>query len=293
MLNQIEKAVETAPALQGLGTQASATLHQAVMSGGPAARRTADVLHGTWLGHPLHPALTDVTMGAWTLGAAFDAVGALSDDPFARRVGDRLAVVGTASALPTALAGLADYSTVPTEAARPATLHGLLNVAGLGLYLLSLRERGRGRHRRGLVFSGMGMAVATASAWIGGHLVYRDRVGVDHAERTPGPESWTPVTQLADLPDGATRCVEVEGKRVLVHREGDRVSAIGAVCGHAGGPLEDGTFERHHVQCPWHDSVFDLRDGSVVHGPATHAQPRYETRVEGDRVEVRRPEGAP
>ena len=79
----------------------------------------------------------------------------------------------------------------------------------------------------------------------------------------------------------------VDGKHVLLCREGDRIFAIGAVCSHAGGPLDQGKISRGCVQCPWHDSVFDLRDGRIVHGPATQPQPSFETRVSGGRVEIR------
>jgi nitrite reductase/ring-hydroxylating ferredoxin subunit len=81
--------------------------------------------------------------------------------------------------------------------------------------------------------------------------------------------------------------VEVEGKHVLLCRENGEVFAIGAVCSHAGGPLDQGKIRDGCVQCPWHDSVFDLRDGSIVHGPATQPQASFETRVRSGRIEIR------
>ncbi|MBZ0302599.1 MAG: Rieske (2Fe-2S) protein [Anaerolineae bacterium] len=74
---------------------------------------------------------------------------------------------------------------------------------------------------------------------------------------------------------------------VLLYREGEAIDAIGAVCSHAGGPLEDGSFADGCVECPWHNSVFDLRDGHVVHGPATFDEPHYQVRIQDGQIEVR------
>jgi nitrite reductase/ring-hydroxylating ferredoxin subunit/uncharacterized membrane protein len=268
------------------GLRAGRSLHQAVLRGA-RSRRVADLLHGTWLGHPLHPVLTDVTIGAWTFGAVFDGIGAISGDRATQRLADRLTTIGTISAIPTALAGVTDYTTVPKPAAGTATLHALLNGASLGLYLYSLMERRRGRRRRGLALSSAALGANLLSAWLGGHLVYRDRVGVDHSERFDGPREWTQVLPARDLASGEASRVELDGKSVLVYRSGQDVYAIGAVCSHAGGPLEQGTFRDCQVQCPWHDSVFDLRDGSVRHGPATGPQPAFAARIEDGMVELR------
>lgn len=270
---------------QGHGV--SHAMHEAVLSGGERSRRVADALHGTWLGHPLHPVLTDVTIGAWTFGAVFDAAGELSGDERVQRVGDQLTAIGTASAVPTALAGMTDYSTLPKNASTRATSHALLNGASLGLYLLSLAARRTGRRRRGLALSAAALGATMFSAWLGGHLVYRDRVGVDHSERFDGPGEWTSVLDGSELASGETTRIELDGKGVLLHRDGQRIHAIGSVCAHAGGPLEDGRIDGCFVECPWHDSVFDLRDGSVKHGPATYPQPAFESRIVDGRIEVR------
>jgi nitrite reductase/ring-hydroxylating ferredoxin subunit/uncharacterized membrane protein len=282
----VEGALERMGPVEEAGFQVARTVHDAVLRD-ERRRRVADALHGTWLGHPLHPVLTDVTIGSWVLGGAFDLVGALTGSRFARRTGDTLARIGTAAAVPTALAGVADYSTIPQPAAATGTLHGMLNAAGLGLYLLSLRDRRNGRRARGLLFSSIALGVATVSAWLGGHLVYKHKVGVDHSDEFTGPQDWTPVLNVDELGDREPTRVEVEGKGVLLFREGNDVYAIGAVCAHAGGPLEEGKFYNTCVQCPWHDSVFDLSDGHIVHGPATQPQPVFDTRIRGGMVELK------
>lgn len=285
----VERAVERAP-VADVGTQASLAVHRAVLKGGEGVRDVVDVLHGTWLGHPLHPVLTEITIGAWFVGGMCDAVGAMGRSRRARRarlMGDRLAEIGTACAIPTALTGLADFSTFPQWSAKPATLHAALNVANIGLYATSLWERRRGNRRRGLALSFLAQTLTMASAWLGGMLVYKHKVGVDHSERFTGPKDWTPVFHEADLTDGRAKRMEVEGKQVLLCRENGRVFAIGAVCSHAGGPLDQGKIRDGCVQCPWHDSVFDLRDGRIVHGPATQPQTSFETRVRSGRIEIR------
>lgn len=269
------------------GLQAGRALHQRVLDGGETTRSIADLLHGTWLGHPLHPVLTDLTIGAWTFGAVFDAVGAVTGDRAIQRTADQLTAIGTASAVPTALAGITDYSTLPKGSANTATSHALLNGASLALYGLSLLDRRRGRRRRGLMLAAAGLAANTFSAWLGGHLVFRERVGVDHSEKFSGPREWKDVLGLEELPSGQAKRVEHEGKSVMVYRDGEEVYAIGAVCSHAGGPLEEGKVEGCFVECPWHQSVFDLRDGSIRHGPATTPQPGFEARVRGGRIELR------
>ncbi|HEY8469522.1 MAG TPA: Rieske 2Fe-2S domain-containing protein [Longimicrobiales bacterium] len=282
----VESALERMGPVEEAGTRVARAVHDAVVRD-EGRRRVADALHGTWLGHPLHPVLTDVTIGSWVLGGAFDLVGAVTGSRFARRAGDTLARVGTAAAVPTALAGVADYSTITQPAAATGALHGMLNAAGLGLYLLSLRDRRNGRRGRGLLFSSIALGVATVSAWLGGHLVYRHRIGVDHSDEFTGPRDWTPVLNVDELGDREPKRVEVEGKGVLLFREGNDIYAIGAVCAHAGGPLEEGKFYDTCVQCPWHDSVFDLSDGHIVHGPATQPQPVFDTRIRGGMVELK------
>lgn len=287
MINQLEQAVERTPKLGDWGTRASLAIHDAVLDGGHATRRAADMLHGTWLGHPLHPVLTDITIGAWTLGGLFDAVAEVSGSDDAAWAGDRLAELGTLSALPTALSGLTDFSTFPEHAARPVSLHALVNVLGVGLYTTSVIERRRGNHGRGRALGWTALALTAFSGWLGGSLVFKHGMGVDHGDRFCGPRDWQPVLDEGDLPDGKPVRVEVEGAGVMLYRRGDRIDAIGSVCSHAGGPLEEGEVHDGCVTCPWHHSVFRLRDGSVVHGPATRPQASFHARVREGRIEVR------
>jgi nitrite reductase/ring-hydroxylating ferredoxin subunit/uncharacterized membrane protein len=292
----VNDTIGQAPILKQAGTAVKKALHRAFLSSAET-RSLADLLHGTWLGHPLHPILTDITIGAWTFGTLFDLLSRGSASRRQRRqaedAADMLMTVGVASAIPTAIAGLTDFSTIKEEAAPVGALHGSLNVVALLLYLGSVLARRRGDRQTGVALALVGMTLATFTAWLGGEMVYRKRVAVNHAEQPTEPTLWTAVLPEADLIEAKPRRVEVEGKPVLLYRRGGTVYALVATCSHAGGPLDEGTFYAGCVQCPWHDSVFDLSDGHIVHGPATTPQPTYRVRIENGRIEIRAELAAP
>jgi nitrite reductase/ring-hydroxylating ferredoxin subunit/uncharacterized membrane protein len=289
LTERVEQAVDdlTPDAVNKGSTNVSLAIHSAILAGGYPTRKIADFLHGTWLGHPLHPVLTDLTIGAWAMSSAFDWAGHLTDSDDLRRTGDQLAVAGTISAVPTAISGIVDYSTFPEPSAAPVTWHAVLNIVNFGLYLASVRERRRGNHTRGAVLGAIGLALTGVSAWLGGSLVYRYKVGVNHADKFEGPKQWTPVMDLKDLPPREAKKIDFEGKPVLVYRRYGEVYAIGDTCSHAGGPLHEGKFSGSCVTCPWHDSVFDMKGGHIVHGPATQKQPSFNARVRDGKVEIR------
>jgi nitrite reductase/ring-hydroxylating ferredoxin subunit/uncharacterized membrane protein len=288
MLNlKVDRLFERLPILKEAGQKVARAIHGQVLAAGEPARDVADILHGTWLGHPLHPVLTDVVVGAFSLGGLLDLASVMGGGDSARKAADVLTTIGAASAVPTAVSGLTDFSTIPGGAAGHGLVHALANTTALLLYLLSLAARRNGRRGKGIALSTAGMGVITAGAYLGGHLVFGKKVGVDHTERVTEPQDWVSVMNESDLLHQEPVRVEAAGNGVLLYRNADRVLAVGATCPHAGGPLEEGAFYGGCVQCPWHDSVFNLEDGSVVHGPATYALPVYEARLRNGRVEVR------
>lgn len=288
MLNlKVDSLFERVPVLKEAGVKIARAIHDQVLAAGEPVRDVVDVLHGTWLGHPLHPVLTDFVVGALSLGGLFDLASLMGGGHSARKAADTLTAMGTAAAVPTAITGLADFSTIPRGAASYGLVHGVANNTAFLLYLLSLVARKNGERGKGIALSTAGMTVITAGAYLGGHLVFSKKVGVDHTERVTEPEDWVGVMNERDLLQQEPVRVEVAGHGVLLYRTGDRVLAVGATCPHAGGPLEEGTFYGGCVQCPWHDSVFNLEDGSIVHGPATYPLPAYEARLRNGRVEVR------
>jgi nitrite reductase/ring-hydroxylating ferredoxin subunit len=288
---QTENIFQELPGYEEAARQVSRGLHEKVLQGGKWTRTLADLLHGTWLGHPLHALLTDVVIGSWVFGALFDWIGILTGPGFTKKkaeeAADGLLAVGAASAVPTALAGLADYTTLPGRAMTTGATHALLNTAGLALNLLSLANRKSGRRGKGLFLSSFALSLMTISAWLGGELAYKYAVGVNKSSHPKKPQDWLPVLDEGELPEQQPRRVSVEGTDVLLYRYGGTIYAIGAVCGHDGGPLNEGRFDGLCVECPWHQSVFDLRDGRVIHGPSTYAVPGYQARITDGRVEVR------
>ncbi len=136
-------------------------------------------------------------------------------------------------------------------------------------------------------FAMLGYAVSSAAAYLGGHLVYGEQIGVDHAAAQEMPKEFVAVLREEELRDGEMKCAKAEGVPVLLVRLGGEVCALAHTCSHLGGPLSEGKLEGDVVQCPWHGSRFNVRDGSVVDGPATFPQPRFETRVNEGQIEVR------
>lgn len=244
-----------------------------------------DTLSGTQVGHPLHPMLTDVPIGAFTSAAMLDTIGGRS----ANAAADALIAAGIASAVPTALSGAADWSDTYGEETRIGLVHALANVAALGLYCASLVARRTGRRGRGRALALAGFGVMSAGGYLGGHLSYGRGVGVNHTFLEEPPQDWTTAAKLAELTDGKPHRATVGDAGVLLVRHGDEVYAISSRCSHAGGPLDEGdvNIAQCRVTCPWHASEFALDTGAVVHGPASVPQPAYDTRINDGRVEVR------
>jgi nitrite reductase/ring-hydroxylating ferredoxin subunit/uncharacterized membrane protein len=240
-----------------------------------------DLLDGVWLGNPLHPALTDVPIGAWTAAFALDLVGS--------GAADGALSVGILGALPAALTGLNDWSHLKDDARRIGTVHALLNTAGLSLNVLSLAARRGGHRGLGRMLSGVAYASTLVSAHLGGHLSFGLGVRVNRTAFESPRDRYAPVCEESDLNGGKLVGVELEGEAVVVSRsdESGEVCAIAATCSHLGGPLDEGKRDGDSVVCPWHGSRFDLCTGEVRGGPAVYPQPRYEARVRAGKVEIR------
>jgi len=250
-----------------------------------------NLLDGTWLGTPLHPALTDVPVGAWTAAFALDAVSGLTRSPGARAAADGALAVGIAGALPAALTGASDWRDLTGESRRIATLHGLLNSAGLTLNLASLACRRQNRRAEGRALSALALAISGTAAHLGGELSFGLGVRVNQTFDGAQPAEFTTVSDegSAQLEAGEMRRVTLDGTAVLLARDqSGQLCAIANTCSHLGGPLDKGSREGDVVTCPWHGSRFDLRSGRVLEGPAVFAQPCYEVRVHDGEIKMRK-----
>ncbi len=272
------------PVADGLKSAVDAALGAA----GPARKSVENALNGVWLGHPLHPVLVTIPIGAWSLAAVLDGLEAASGREDLAPAADLAVGVGLLGAVASAVAGAADWQHTAGETRRVGALHALLNTGAAALYTASWLLRRGGQRGAGRGLASIGFAVANVSAYLGGHLVYGERVGVTHAVAPPEPRDFVDVLAEADLADGAARRVTVVDQPVLLVRAGGRIDALTEVCSHLGGPLAEGAVEDGSIRCPWHGSRFALEDGRVVDGPATLPQPRYEARVREGRIEVRR-----
>jgi nitrite reductase/ring-hydroxylating ferredoxin subunit/uncharacterized membrane protein len=281
------KVVEQQEALDQLSDQIQPLVQNAFKSAGPAGRQLKNILHGTWLGHPLHPALTDVPLGAWTAALALDAMESISGRKELGAGADAAIAIGLVGAAGAAVTGLTDWSETNGRARKVGILHGLLNVGATVLYSTSLVLRRKQKRSAGIGFAMLGFAVSNASAYLGGHLVFGEQIGVNHAAAQEMPKEFVPVLADAELHEGELKRVDAEGVPVLLARCEGEVCALAHTCSHLGGPLSEGKLEGDVVQCPWHGSRFNVRDGSVVDGPATFPQPRFETRVREGQIEVR------
>jgi nitrite reductase/ring-hydroxylating ferredoxin subunit/uncharacterized membrane protein len=257
---------------------------------GRLGRGLKSVFNGTWLGHPLHPVLTDIPLGAWTLAVIFDLIYVLSQhSAMARSAAEIVIAVGIVAALGAAVTGYTDWGDTVDRERRVGLTHGLLNVVATVLYVISLVLRLTSPGQRlGIILSWAGYALLITAAYLGGELVFNIGTGVNHHAWQQPPTEWTPAMRVADLADGKPAMAECNGTPIFILKRGEVIQAISNTCSHAGGPLHEGTVEGNVVVCPWHASQFDLRTGAVRVGPATVPVVRYDVRLQDGRVEVRR-----
>ncbi|MGI8900731.1 MAG: DUF2231 domain-containing protein [Nocardioides sp.] len=139
--------------------------------------RRSDALHGMWLGHAIHPALSDVPIGAWTSATLLDLLGGEQARPAAQR----LVGLGILTAVPTAITGLAEWGTTETLGdRRVGAVHAMSNSLALWLYVASWLSRRQGRHGRGAALSLVAATATGVGAYLGGHLANVRHVSSRH-----------------------------------------------------------------------------------------------------------------
>jgi nitrite reductase/ring-hydroxylating ferredoxin subunit/uncharacterized membrane protein len=275
--------------LEPIAERLQPTVAAALGADGAIGPKIANLLHGTWLGHPLHVVLTDVPIGSWTAAAVLDALEEKTGSRAMGRGADAVIAVGLAGAAGAAITGLADWSKIGGGQPRRIGLsHALLNATATACYVTSLCLRRAHSRRAGRRFALLGLIVSSVSAYLGGHLVYKEKIGVDHTADYSPPEDFVSVLAEAELPENRLQRVDANGMPVLLVRRGERIYAIAETCAHLGGPLSEGKLEDATVRCPWHGSRFSLGDGRVLEGPSVYAQPVLEVRVRDGQIEVRK-----
>ncbi len=282
------KFVESQDWLDTTANAVQSTVLDAYNSGGEGGKKIKNFLHGTWLGHPLHPVLTDIPIGAWTTAAVLDSVEIMGNKDY-QAAADAAIAVGLVGAAGSAISGLTDWTGTTKERRRIGLVHGLLNAAATALYATSYVLRKQKARGPAMTLAFLGYGISGVAAYLGGSLVYGKQVGVDHtATSAEYPTDYTPVLDENELEEGKMKCVNAGEIPVLLVKKEGKIFAIAHTCSHLGGPLSEGTLlEGCKVRCPWHNSVFSLADGSVVEGPATEPQPTFNVRVREGKIEVR------
>jgi uncharacterized membrane protein len=285
LLAGIVARIETTSGLDRVGVPLAAALHR-LLRPGPVV----DALSGKTLGHPAHPALVSAPIGCWTGALVADLAGE-------RRAGRVLTGLGVLTALPVAATGASDWADTTGAEQRVGAVHLSLNLTATVLYGASWWARRRDQHRLGVGLGVAGAALATAAGWLGGHLAYALGVGVDTNAFAGGPTEWTDV----DGESAGSRPVSsgsAAGVSLVVVRSDPDAAGGGECpprvlanrCSHRGGPLVEGELQGDCLRCPWHGSEFDITTGQVRRGPATMAQPVYQARLQGGKLQVRRDE---
>jgi uncharacterized membrane protein/nitrite reductase/ring-hydroxylating ferredoxin subunit len=241
----------------------------------------------SYKGHPIHPALIPFPF-AFLYGAfLFDVAARLVERPSWWTTGAYLSLVGVVAALIAAVPGFIDYfNTVPPKSSgkRRATKHMLANLTAVVLFAAAWIVRGYPETMPDitvLTLEGIAVVLLTIGGWMGGVLVSRNQISVDHRYAQAGkwkeekiehkPNQPVVVAATDELKVDQMKLLRINGRRLVLARTEERYVAFADRCTHRGGSLAGGVMIAGVVQCPWHGSQFDCRSGAVKAGPA--AQP--------------------
>jgi nitrite reductase/ring-hydroxylating ferredoxin subunit/uncharacterized membrane protein len=240
-----------------------------------------DFLNGVWLGHPLHPAITDVPIGAYVVAIVLDFSGQ-------RAAATAAIAVGIVFMLLAALAGYADYIDLEGKSQRFGTVHSSLMLVALVLYVVSFAMRlGAVPSPAEVWLSVIGFLIVITSAYAGGELVYNLGTQVDRHAWRGGGTKWTAL-DVTDIPADKPVRAKAGAQTLVVVRHGKGLEALHDVCAHQGCSLSEGKIVGETIECGCHGSRYRLRDGLVVRGPAVFDQPHFEVREAEGKIEVRR-----
>ena len=252
--------------------------------------------------HPIHPMLVAFPIALWVMAFIFDLIAVAGDNSGLWAAGFYCVIAGCVTAVLAAIPGALDWWTVvpPQSSAKSrGLLHGSLNVLALILFIYVAARQGSPAAEPdeiALAVMAVGVVVLGISGWLGGTLVYRNQIGVDHRFAGAGSlkmrtlPNWNrPVCHQSELGDGQMLLAVIGNERVVVGRCSEGLFAYSDHCTHKGGPLSDGALVDCTVQCPWHGSQFDVRTGRVVAGPAEEKITTYDLEIRNGEVYVKQP----
>ena len=143
----------------------------------------ASVLRGEWLGHAVHPLLTDVVIGTWISASLLDLLGG----PDTAAASQKLIGTGVLAAGPTAWTGWAEWSAAGPRDKRVGLVHAVTNGVAISIYAASWLARRQGRHGTGARLALAGATVSGVAAYLGGHLTEGRKVSSRHAAYDDAP----------------------------------------------------------------------------------------------------------
>lgn len=258
-------------------------------------------------GHPIHPMLIPFPFAYLFGSAAIDVWARATGRRRYLRTAAHMNTLGLGSALMAAVPGLIDYAFAvpPKSSARDrATKHMLVNLTAVGLFAAARAGRGGADARPPLwaiASEVVGTGLLAVGGWLGGTLVYRNQIAVDHRYADAG--KWRVETvargQLdggeldvgasAELEPDQMKLLRAGATRIVIARTESGFVAFDDRCTHKGGPLSDGALACGTVQCPWHGSQFDVKTGATRRGPAIEPIGTYEITERDGRLWLRVP----
>ena len=270
-----------------------------------------DLLEGKPLRHPIHPMLVHFPIGLFLLSFLVDLASlARPDTPNLLRTSFYAMLLGIITALLAAVPGLVDYSDIRRDhpGKATATRHMILNLTVVAIYGINLWIRSSVLtdpkiSLMPLLLSLIGIGLLSVSGYLGGRLVYDEGMAVGrHKRRTPTPQdtlhlstgyaarggepTFVPVPGAEHLRNDETLRVEIDKEVMTIARINNQLYAFQEFCTHRFGPLSEGSFHGFNVQCPWHNSCFDVRTGKVTNGPAKVDLKTFQVETRDGRVGV-------
>jgi nitrite reductase/ring-hydroxylating ferredoxin subunit/uncharacterized membrane protein len=232
--------------------------------------------------HPLHPILVAFPIAFFIGAFVFDVLSVLLDKEVFWQTGNYMVIAGIAGALLAAIPGIIDYFyTVPpkSSAKKRATKHGIINLLNVFLFCFAVFYRSSEQANSFIVIAieGLGIVLLSVAGWLGGTLVHRNQIGVDHRYANAG--KWNEayfkdqtgaieVAAMDELKMNALKLLHIGEQRIVLGRTEKGYMAFSDHCTHRGASLADGVLICGTVQCPWHGSQFDVETGAVKEGPA-------------------------
>lgn len=242
--------------------------------------------------HPIHPSLIPFPFAFLTGAVLFDIAALAFERPSLGATGAHLTLAGIAAGLVAAVPGAVDYFyTVPPQSSgkKRAAKHGAANVAALLFFGMSWFLRDVMQPTPATVaFELVGALLLLYAGYLGGTLVTRNMISVDHRYANAGKWQELDVSGRAghpivvadsdDLKEGQMKLLHVNGERIVLARTAKGYTAFADGCTHRGGSLAGGVLVDRTVHCLWHGSQFDVTTGEVTCGPAKKRIRVYEVK---------------